>query len=103
MNGKSSAHYQREYRKRLREQGLVKKEIWIRPEHSKELAGLEKLLRRTNSPPSPGLAAPGGITMNNDSQVWTTLQLHEALREQTPLQDGRISVQPAGQGRRTRS
>ena len=45
MKAKSSAHYQREYRKRLREQGLVKKEVWILPEHTKRLAVYEKSLR----------------------------------------------------------
>ncbi|MFT5175590.1 MAG: hypothetical protein ACI8W7_003782 [Gammaproteobacteria bacterium] len=101
MNTKSSAHYQREFRKRLREQGLVKKEIWIRPERSKELAELEKILRRSpllaNSTPTNALSttvkASTGITMNDNAQVWTTLKLHEALREQAPLQDGQVSVQ----------
>jgi hypothetical protein len=93
MNAKSSAHYQREYRKRLREQGLVKKEIWIRPERSIELAELEKILRRTDDPPESGPGTTGGMAMNNDSQVWTTMTLHDALREQTPVQNGQISVQ----------
>ena len=31
--------------------------------------------------------------MNNDSSVWTTVKLHAALLEQTPIRDGRISVQ----------
>ena len=101
MNAKSSAHYQREYRKRLREQGLVKKEVWIRPERSKELAELERTLRRSNtqpnaganSGPATGLGAPGEMKMNDDSQVWTTNKLHAALREQVPVQDGQISVQ----------
>ena len=97
MNTKSSAHYQREYRKRLREQGLVKKEIWIRPEHAKELTELEKMLRRADTPPTadpttgPGIT--GGMTMNDSSQVWTTAKLHDVLREQTPVQGGQISVQ----------
>lgn len=42
---KTSAHYQREYRRRLREQGLIKKEIWIRPENSDRARALEKELR----------------------------------------------------------
>ena len=51
MNVKSSAHYQREYRKRLREQGLVKREIWILPEHTERSRSLEKELRETNLDP----------------------------------------------------
>lgn len=47
MPTKSSAHYQREYRKRLREQGLVKKEVWILPENAGKLSGVEKALRQS--------------------------------------------------------
>lgn len=42
---KSSADYQREFRRRMREQGLVKKEVWIRPEYAKLLAIMERQLR----------------------------------------------------------
>lgn len=42
---KSSAYYQRQYRQRLREQGLVKKEVWILPEHNQLLLSIEKVLR----------------------------------------------------------
>ena len=31
--------------------------------------------------------------MNDDSQVWTTLKLHDALREQAAVQHGQISTQ----------
>jgi uncharacterized protein YjfI (DUF2170 family) len=89
MNAKSSAHYQREYRKRLREQGLVKKEIWIRPEHSRHLPELEQMLRRSN-PPS-GLS--GGTSMSREKDaIWTTLSLFAALREESGFSDGPVSV-----------
>lgn len=89
MNAKSSAHYQREYRKRLREQGLVKKEIWIRPEHSRQLPELEQMLRRSKLP--PGL--PGDTTMSKEKDaVWTTLSLFAALREESGFGDGLASV-----------
>ena len=45
MEAKTSAHYQRLHRQRLREQGLVKKEVWILPEHSAALHQLEKQMR----------------------------------------------------------
>ena len=84
MKPKSSAHYQREYRKRLRERGLVKKEIWIRPEHSALLSTVEKQLREIDL--SPGQLAPGSnltgeTQMSQDSNVWTTRSLHAALAE----------------------
>ncbi len=45
MPKKSSAYYQRQYRERLRSQGLVKKEVWIIPDHAKTLSAVETLLR----------------------------------------------------------
>lgn len=47
MVKKSSAHYQREFRRRLRESGLIKKEVWIRPEHTIKLNAMEHVLRQT--------------------------------------------------------
>lgn len=46
MTNKSSAHYQRLYRQRLRDQGLVKKEVWILPERAPELSQIENQLRK---------------------------------------------------------
>ncbi|MFB1011828.1 MAG: DUF2170 domain-containing protein, partial [Thiopseudomonas sp.] len=45
MEQKTSAYYQRLYRQRLREQGLIKKELWILPEYSAQLAELEQQMR----------------------------------------------------------
>lgn len=74
MKAKSSAHYQREFRKRLRELGLVKKEIWILPENAKQLIQIEKQLRL------PGHNSTGASIMNNAINTWTTTSLHEALK-----------------------
>lgn len=49
MKKKTSAEYQRAFRKRLREQGLKKKEVWIRPEYEKLLSDIEQQLRNPNS------------------------------------------------------
>ncbi len=76
MIKKSSAHYQREYRKRLREQGLVKKEVWILPENAKRLALLEKHLRLTGG--SAGTIGEEMMTMKTPE--WTTELLFEALQ-----------------------
>jgi len=74
---KSSAHYQREYRRRLREQGLIKKEIWIRPEHADKARALEKELRagERRGPLNPG-------TLNRPQ--WRTEALYADLTK-TPL------------------
>lgn len=76
METKSSAHYQRQYRQRLREQGLVKKEVWILPEHGRVLLGIEKQLRQ-----------PAGViksilqesSMTTAVNMWSTNKLYDAL------------------------
>lgn len=77
MEMKTSAHYQRLYRQRLREQGLVKKEVWILPEHARKLLDVEKQLRQ-----------PMGVTLTVTTQesnmaaaasLWTTNKLFDAL------------------------
>lgn len=77
MEKKSSAHYQREYRKRLREAGLIKKEVWILPEHGKLLLEIEKKLR---SPEVRELnqGVKGKMTK---SVLWNTTTLFQALQE----------------------
>ena len=51
MDQKTSAHYQRLHRQRLREQGLVKKEVWVLPEYSAVLHLLEKQMRQPQAQP----------------------------------------------------
>ncbi|MCC6077083.1 YjfI family protein [Pseudomonas sp. GCM10022188] len=88
MDSKSSAHYQRLYRQRLREQGLVKKEVWIRPEHSVRLAALERKLRQ----PVEGLASMEEEGMHMP-RLWTTAELHDALADVELLRTGRASME----------
>ncbi len=88
MKAKSSAHYQREFRRRLREQGLVKKEVWIRPEYAKYLAAVEAELRNTLEP-----SVIKGVTVMTDNAPWTTTSLHSALQETELFTSGRASVE----------
>ena len=84
MTQKTSAHYQREFRRRLREQGLVKKEVWIRPENSRLLTQAEKTLREPNLVET---IKNGDFVMTNShvmSELWTSQSLKVAL-EQEPL------------------
>lgn len=76
MKAKSSAHYQREYRQRLRDMGLVKKEVWILPENAKQLSVYEKLLR--HSQPA-NVMEKGEKVMTTPIKSWATQSLHEAL------------------------
>lgn len=86
MITKSSAHYQRQFRKRLREQGLVKKEVWILPEHAGRLREVEKQLR------APGIAKSfdGGALMDTN---WTTPSLYEALRSDPLITSGNATIE----------
>lgn len=81
MQKKSSAHYQREYRNRLREQGLVKKEVWILPENARRLAMLELELRvSAKQVVSSGLLpVKGESRMTDVVNRWTTASLYDAL------------------------
>lgn len=89
MKAKSSAHYQREYRRRLREQGLVKKEVWILPENAKQLAVLEKQLRL----PGGEVRSKGVMSMTDKVERWTTNSLCEALAETELFSSGQATLE----------
>ena len=83
---KTSAHYQREYRRRLREKGLIKKEIWIRPENADKARALEKELRagERGMPASPG-------SMNRPQ--WRTESLFRDLVKMPLIHSGKASAE----------
>lgn len=94
MTKKSSAEYQREYRKRLRGQGLVKKEVWILPENGSQLTIFEKGLRA----PLNGIEVStdfvnGGNTMNDKAHRWTTESLFDALKERPAFNNESCSIE----------
>lgn len=95
MKAKSSAHYQRQYRTRLRDAGLVKKEVWIRPENAKLLAHIEKQLREIidSDAEAFGLATIGEQKMFDSSTTWTTEALFDALLTVSPFANGRASLE----------
>jgi len=78
---KTSAHYQREHRKRLREQGLVKKEIWIRPEHTNKAREFEKALRVADLEQVAG------------RQTWLTQALSSDIESSKLVNEGRATVE----------
>ena len=89
MDNKSSAHYQRLYRQRLREQGLVKKEVWILPEHAPLLVAFERKLRQPQSLLA-SMEKEEGMSM---PQVWTAQALHEALAATELFQSGQAGIE----------
>lgn len=91
MTQKKSAYYQRLYRQRLRDMGLVKKEIWILPERSVDLHYLERELRQPGSSLQSDREKEGDIV--KASQLWTTIELYEALFSADLFTDGRASVE----------
>ena len=92
MKSKSSAHYQREFRKRLREQGLVKKEVWVRPENAKRLTELEKQLRKVAGAYEIN-GEKGEISMADNIKYWTTSSLYEDLKSQDLFVSDRASIE----------
>ena len=76
----------RAFRTRMREQGLVKKDVWIRPEHAHELAAIEKSLRGD----APALSAANG---NEDASGWTVTNIHAALSQSSLARDGRVGLE----------
>ncbi len=95
MIQKKSAHYQRLYRQRLRDQGLVKKEIWILPERAAELNYLERELRQPSArragPAAP--PTPREVDSMKSAQLWTTPDLYEALAAADLFVDGRAGLE----------
>lgn len=89
MKAKPSSHYQREYRNRLRQQGFVKKEIWIRPENAGQLAKLEKQLRE-----SGGVSTATGVNnMTENTPAWATNSLYDALQKVDLFTSGQASIE----------
>ena len=89
MKAKSSAHYQREYRKRLRDLGLVKKEVWVLPENAHRLAEYEKRLRE----PGKFNEAKGVSAMTSKVTSWTTIDLFDAFKSEELFTSGLASVE----------
>ena len=88
MERKTSAYYQRRHRERLREMGLVKKELWILPEFADELAAVERRMRQ----PRGSVPTQKEIGMN-EPKVWTATALHEALSATDSVRNGAVSVE----------
>lgn len=88
-----STLHQRAYRERMRQAGLVKKDVWIRPEHARALAEIEKNLRHADAclPLTEGEAMRG----------WQLADLHGALLQSPAVTSGLITpewveAQPPG-------
>ena len=93
MKKKSSADYQREYRKRLRDQGLVKKEVWVLPENSKMLSTFEKELRQAQLNKGAELEIGEQYMNEKLGHRWTNESLYETLRNLPAFSNGSCSIE----------
>lgn len=85
---RTSTEYQREYRERMRQLGLVKKDVWIRPEYAAELSAIEKRMREPRGEAS--VRADGYGLLGTG---WSARSLHRALAETTPVQTGAMTLE----------
>lgn len=73
----------------MREQGLVKKEVWILPENARQLAQVEAVLRQqTDEHGSTGVKA-----MTQVMETWTTGRLYDALLKHELFVNGKAVVE----------
>ena len=79
----------RKHRERQRARGLVKREMWVRPEYVATLSALEKGMREPGYHPETG-AVPTGGSVN---EPWTLLGLEQALMTSPLVVDGKVDVE----------
>lgn len=75
----------RAFRERLRRQGLVKKDVWIRPEYAEELRRIETSLRQPGQDPARAAADEPAVP-------WTVDTIEQALLRTGPVRDGLITL-----------
>ncbi|MCX8657286.1 MULTISPECIES: YjfI family protein [unclassified Gilliamella] len=89
---KNSAFYQQQYRQRLREQGLIKKEVWILPENTTKLLEIEKQFRHS-------LVKNNNINNNKEvnkmerNQIWSIEELFNKLMQSELVKQNHASVE----------
>ena len=89
MAPKKSSYYQSRYRARLRENGYVKREIWIPPDYTKILKDCETALRAGVMPFIPRTVTERKMS---EDRNWTTETLYEALAQSETAGEGGIEV-----------
>ncbi len=85
---KPSTLHQRHYRERLRERGLVKKDVWIRPEYATELAMIEKSMREPEWDAAGAVIPAPGVDMG-----WTVPAIYRALSQTSAVRGGVLGLE----------
>ncbi|OCG12798.1 hypothetical protein A9G24_08340 [Gilliamella sp. App6-5] len=87
---KSSAFYQQQYRQRLREQGLIKKEVWILPENATKLFEIEKQFRLVSNTCFNNKQENNKMKKN---EVWSITDLYQALHDSQLVKQDFASIE----------
>ncbi len=90
MVSRKSSYYQSRYRARLRDNGYVKREIWIPPDYTKILKDCETALRAGVMPIIPKIVTERKMSEDGN---WTTETLYQALAQSEPAGEGAIEVE----------
>ncbi|HEB79676.1 MAG TPA: DUF2170 family protein [Rhodospirillales bacterium] len=90
MATKRPSYYQSRYRDRLRQQGYVKREVWIPPDYTQVLKECESALRAGVVPIIPKMGKERNMNQINN---WDTQTLFEALGQSVPAAEGAIEVE----------
>lgn len=88
MERKSSAYYQRLHRQRLRDKGLIKKELWVLPEYTDDLLAVEKQMRQPRG--AQPLIQEG---IMNTNAPWTIDSLYQALQTTELVHSGEATLE----------
>lgn len=86
---KSSAVYVNAFRERMRQAGLVKKDVWIRPEHAQALAAIERRFRQA---PERSIRDDDDVLGDDVAAGWTITSLQAAIDACPAVQAGQIEV-----------
>jgi len=91
---KTSAFYQRQHRQRMRDQGLVKKEVWILPVHGRLLTQFERQLRQPEAQELTLLKlTKGDSNAMTQPSLWAIASLHDALQKEVLFQSGEATAE----------
>lgn len=90
---KSSAYYQQQYRQRLRDQGLIKKEVWILPENTSRLLDIEKQYRQPLVINNQRFNDKQEYNEMKNNKVWLITDLYDELNNSELVKQGSASIE----------
>ena len=76
----------RNFRARMRQQGLVKKDVWIRPEYARELQQIEQRLREPEADAGGADAQPLAL------HAWSVASIQHAFAQSSAVRHGLVDI-----------